>query len=72
MSIQKMEIFGSDKSVSMSLQFQKVDKLIRQEEDNTGGIFNYIFLLVIYACTQGSLTHNLSFHLTLARGGDAS
>lgn len=52
MSIQKMEIFGSDKSVSMSLQFQKVDKLIRQEEDNTGGIFNYIFLLVIYACTQ--------------------
>lgn len=41
MSIQKMEIFGSDKSVSMSLQFQKGDKLVRQEEDNTGGIFNY-------------------------------
>lgn len=24
----------------MSLQFQKVDKLIRQEEDNTKGIYN--------------------------------
>jgi hypothetical protein len=39
MSIQKLEIFYCDKTVSVSLQFQKADKLHRQE-DNTGAIYN--------------------------------
>lgn len=39
MSIQKLEIFFGDKTVSVSLQFKKADKL-HKREDNTGGIYN--------------------------------